>query len=68
MKMMERFLSKIKIQKTWTGSGSITINDKVEFFAMRGSSYGIGIELDIKDRSLMFHLLSFYIGVIVFHD
>jgi len=66
MKTKERSL--IKFEKTWAGTLTATINDKVEFFAMRGQSWGIGIELDPLDRSLMIHLLCFYVGVIVFHD
>lgn len=65
-KTKERSL--IKFEKTWTGTRTATINDRVEFFVMRGQSWGVGIELDPKDRSLMIHLLCFYVGVIVFND
>jgi len=58
----------IKFEKTWAGTLTATINDKVEFFAMRGGSWGIGIEYDVYGRYLMIHLLCFYVGVNVFHD
>jgi hypothetical protein len=64
--MKERFL--IKFEKRWTGTLTATINDKVEFFAMRGQAWGIGIELDPLDKSLTIHLLCFYVGVTVFYE
>lgn len=65
-KTKERSL--IKFEKSWLGSRSIVINDKVDFFIMRGQCWGFGIELDPLDKTFSIHILNIFAGVTVYHD
>lgn len=65
-KTKERSL--IKVEKSWIGTRMIVINDSVEFFIGRGGSWGIGIEVDLFDRSLTIRILNIYMGVAVYHN
>ena len=65
-KTKERSL--IKFEKTWLGTRTMIINDKVEFFIMRGQCWGFGIELDPWDRSFTIHFLNIFAGVTVYHN
>lgn len=64
--MKERSL--IKFEKTWLGTRTMIINDKIEFFIMRGQAWGLGIEYDKYDRCLTVHFLNIYMGVTVYHN
>lgn len=66
MKTKERSL--IEFKKTWFGTRSMIINDKVEFFIMKGQAWGFGIEFDHYDRSLMVRILNVIAGVTVYHN
>lgn len=66
MKTKERSL--IKFEKTWLGALVMIINNKVEFFIMRGQAWGFGIEFDPYDRSLMIRILNILVGVTVYHN
>lgn len=65
-KTKERSL--IKFEKTWLGTRTMIINDKVEFFIGTGSSWGIGVEIDQFERCLMFRILNIYMGITVYHN
>lgn len=58
----------IKFKKSWLGTGIMVINDKVEFFIMRGQAWGFGVELDPLDRSFMIRILNIIVGVAVYHN
>lgn len=59
----------IKVEKQWFGGYHLTVADKVNFYIGTKSikSPGIGISLDLYDRSLSFDLLYVYFGVEVYH-
>lgn len=65
-KTKERSL--IKFEKTWLGTRTMIINDKIEFFIMRGQAWGFGIELDPRDRSISLHVLNVFGGVILYNE
>lgn len=65
-KTKERF--SIKFEKTWLGTRTMIINNKVDFFIMRGQAWGFGIELDPLDRSFTIHFLNIFAGVTVYHE
>ena len=58
----------IKVSKSYLGLAvSAVFFDKVCFYAGRGDSWGIGIEISFYDRSLTFKLLNLYAGVEVWY-
>ena len=60
--------SLIEFEKTWLGTRVMIINNKIEFFIMRGQAWGFGIEFDPYDKSFMVRILNIIVGVAVYHN
>lgn len=58
----------IKFEKSWIGTRSLTINDKIRFFAGTSDHWGIGINYCHYDRSLTVDILHWYIGLEVWNN
>jgi hypothetical protein len=58
----------IKIDKSlWGFSAAIVFFDKVSFYAGKSDSWGIGIKVNLYDRSLTFEILNLYMGIEIWH-
>lgn len=47
--------------------GAIIIFDKIAFYAGKAGTWGISVEIDFYDRSLMFQVLNLYMGFEIYH-
>jgi hypothetical protein len=66
---MEIGMSKwIRLNHYWDLGGSLTFFNKINFYAGRAESWGIGIKIGFYDRSITFEILNLYIGVEIFHS
>ena len=59
---------KIKFEKSWTGSVSATVNERVHFYAGSMDHWGLGVELNFYDRSFTIKVLNWYIGFEIWHS
>jgi len=59
----------INVYKTiWGFSINLTLFDKINFYAGRRDSWGIGIDVSFYDRSITFEIFNLYMGVEVWYS
>jgi predicted AAA+ superfamily ATPase len=58
----------IKFEKSWIGTRSVTINDKVRFFIGTSDRWGLDISYSHYDRCLSLMVIHWYMGVEVWHN
>lgn len=65
---MESMRKHIKFTKSYLGiSATMTLFDRVCFYVGRTDHWGIGVNLNLYDKSLTFEILNLYAGVEVWN-
>lgn len=59
---------KLEYRKSWLGTRSIAINDKVRFFVGTTDHWGFAIEYSHYDRCFTIEIVHWYFGVEVWHN
>jgi hypothetical protein len=58
----------IKFEKSWVGTRSISINNKVRLFIGMSDRWGFGIDYNHHDQVLNLLIIHWYMGVEVWHN